>query len=485
MNHKKIFLKITGIFLSQLILLSGLFFVSNVYASDFNDYSENNNDLTNVGVVESDNIPFAGSTYSALFDASGSQYAYITDADQTGLDLTNAFTIEFWIKINQGSLWQPIVGKLDASTYPSLSGYSYFVNIRGIGDRLSVSVSDGEFNYTSQTEASVPAGEWVHYTVVWQTNDPNHHFVYYVNGSFSEYGTMNTTPVTELNNNSAKFELGKWEGDDVDFLDGYLDDVRVWNDVRTASEISDNYNVELTGTEDNLVAYYPFEVILQETPTATPTETPTPTPTETPTATPTPTSAPTSTSTATNTSPPSNPSVVCTASKPGSAPTLLSAVSGNNSVTLNWSKAINPVTRYLIAYGTTAGDIQYGNPNVGGPDTTSYIVKSLTRRTTYYFRVKAINDCMPGDFSNVLSATTYGMEIFSGPAESFTPRVTEAPGQTSGEIPLFDISLNSPTAGKSKFPIFLIICGLVLVTFPAAIYIVKYIRYKKKLKNES
>ena len=490
MNHKKIFVKIAGIFLSQLILLSGFFFASNVNASDFNDYSNNNNDLTNVGAVESDDTPFAGSTYSVLFDASGSQYAYINDANQTGLDLTTEFTLEFWLNLHSAANYPAIISKDDDT---QIGTRAYFVNV--YPDRtLHILISNGVDAYDFYKDSPVPLDEWHHWAITCNTEKNSATtFEFFKDGLNVGHGTaLISGNISSIVNSTAKFVLGARQdlGDQFDTqLNGKLDEVRIWNDIRSDAEIYDNKNLELTGTEYNLVAYYPFEALVQVTPTPTPTETPTPTPTATPTetptptptATPTPTSAPTSA--ASNTSPPSNPSVVCSASKPGSAPTLLSAFSGSNSVTLTWSKASNPVTRYLIAYGTTAGDIQYGNPNVGGPDTTSYIVKSLSGRTTYYFRVKAINDCMPGDFSNELSAATYGREIFSGPAESFAPRVTEAP-QTSGETPLFDVSLNSPAAGKSKFPLWLIMGGLVLIAFPAAIYVVRYIRYKKKLKNE-
>jgi len=131
---------------------------------------------------------------------------------------------------------------------------------------------------------------------------------------------------------------------------------------------------------------------------------------------------------------------VCSAAKPGSAPTITSAVGGDNSVTLTWSKAANPVTNYLVAYGTKPGSIEYGNPNVGNSDTTSYTIKGLSGGTRYYFKIKAINDCTPGDWSNEMSSTPGGRVIeatsVSGttPAEGFTP-VSELPSQ------LFDIAL--------------------------------------------
>lgn len=108
---------------------------------------------------------------------------------------------------------------------------------------------------------------------------------------------------------------------------------------------------------------------------------------------------------------------VCSDQKPESAPTLLTAKASENSVTLRWSKGLEPVSYYLVAYGLTPGALQFGNPNVGGNDTTSFTVQNLSGGTTYYFRVRAGNGCMPGDYSNELSATPQGSYVVGSAVE--------------------------------------------------------------------
>lgn len=132
----------------------------------------------------------------------------------------------------------------------------------------------------------------------------------------------------------------------------------------------------------------------------------------------------------------SNSNSVCVDSKPQSAPKLLSAkVSGRNQVTLTWSKAQDPVNYYLVAYGTKSGKLEYGNPNIGGKDTTSYVVKGLNNNQTYYFKIRAGNNCMPGEFSNELSSKSTGDNL-SGPAKGFKAGILSAQSSTDSAVDL-------------------------------------------------
>lgn len=118
----------------------------------------------------------------------------------------------------------------------------------------------------------------------------------------------------------------------------------------------------------------------------------------------------------------------CNDQKPGNAPVLLSAVSNSaNSITLTWAGAEDPVSYYLVTFGTRPGQQLYGNPDVGGNGTASYTINSLQGGRTYYFKVRGGNGCMPGDFSNEVSGVVTGGFIAQGKTPSgFAPGILGA-----------------------------------------------------------
>lgn len=156
---------------------------------------------------------------------------------------------------------------------------------------------------------------------------------------------------------------------------------------------------------------------------------------------------------------------VCNDTKPGSAPVLTGATAATNSVILNWTEAKDPLTYYLITYGLSSGNPQYGNPNVGGKGTANYTVQNLSGGQTYYFKVRAGNGCMPGDFSNELAATSAG-EVVTGPAVGFQAgvlgRVTEestASAQPASTTQPESQTTNLPFNAKAALVIGLLLLG--------------------------
>lgn len=162
----------------------------------------------------------------------------------------------------------------------------------------------------------------------------------------------------------------------------------------------------------------------------------------------------------------SRPTPICNDQKPGSAPVLfLATSSGPNSITLNWSKAIDPVSYYLVTFGTKPGEQLYGNPEVGDSNTTSYTINNLSGGKNYYFKVRAGNGCMPGDYSNEVIGRLTGGPV-TGVPEGF------APGVLGVDIEPTKIINTNHAKGAAKnnftkyiFPIVLLILLILLIFY--------------------
>lgn len=86
------------------------------------------------------------------------------------------------------------------------------------------------------------------------------------------------------------------------------------------------------------------------------------------------------------------------------APSGLSAVPGNNQVTLLWTAPTGAVKSYTVLRGTTNGG-PYSSSFSTGSTLTTNTIKGLSNNTTYYFVVEAVNTQGTSPYSNQASAT--------------------------------------------------------------------------------
>lgn len=137
--------------------------------------------------------------------------------------------------------------------------------------------------------------------------------------------------------------------------------------------------------------------------------------------TPTPTATPTSGSSSSNSSSSSNDSTTsapsCNDQAPGTkTPLLYGAIAqGSGSLLLYFTEADNPVTKYVLEYGTKSGEYQYGVQDMGVNERNqmTYQVNALSPNTTYYFKVRGQNGCATGNWSNEISSKTKGFVSFN------------------------------------------------------------------------
>lgn len=207
----------------------------------------------------------AVNSHSIEFDGASNQYLSITDANQTGLDITGDITIEAWVKLDavgdRGIVWK---------NSPNGNNPGYFMQFEDSSGnmRLHMRVSDGtEIAYTFSNEIfDDDIGAWVHVAATWE-NGTNTIPTLYVNGTPTGAFFSDATGISGVGTNAEPLLIGRgYVGQNADFtdLDGKLDEVRIWNVVRTAQEIADNYDQEISA-QAGLVGYWKVNNDLTDT----------------------------------------------------------------------------------------------------------------------------------------------------------------------------------------------------------------------------
>jgi hypothetical protein len=171
------------------------------------------------------------------------------------------------------------------------------------------------------------------------------------------------------------------------------------------------------GENGYLTEFSSVEITPSPTPTPTPSDTPTPTPSDSPTPTPTGTPTPTPSDSPTPTPVPSNNSSNNSSSGPQSftctnhspvAPKIFQIAATTEKSTLHFVPSADPQNSYTISYGLY-GDAGMYNVTFDYSDKSGaipYTINSLADNATYYFKVRANNGCMPGEWSQTLSIKT-------------------------------------------------------------------------------
>lgn len=144
------------------------------------------------------------------------------------------------------------------TTTPTLSALedSMLGDSDGYALELSIS-SDGDNSETYVQNIDNPMGYWNRFSVGFDASESTAYF--YKNGE--SLGTR-TGSFTAIDDNASEFALGCYTNSGssrTGFYDGLMDDARVWNTLRSASQILNNSTKVLLGTENGLVAYYEFE----------------------------------------------------------------------------------------------------------------------------------------------------------------------------------------------------------------------------------
>ena len=159
------------------------------------------------------------------------------------------FTFECWFKLN---------------TIPASGSTDYRLSIcRHTGTNWSPGVwlHGGLIRCHAQTGSG-----GLYHDYSWSADTNWHHLSYSYDSStdtiliYFDGTNVSTTSTTFLDASGAgTLYLGDEGANTSHSFNGIIDDVRIWNTVRTQQQIQDNMNKRLTGTETGLVAYYKLD----------------------------------------------------------------------------------------------------------------------------------------------------------------------------------------------------------------------------------
>ena len=238
----------TGTYSNTLVLSPSLVSSSqvNVYARLINSSiiaSAGNFTIASTGAA-SKTVTATVNTDNALrFD--GTNDIVSTASSLSALNITGDITIETWVKLNQiPTDWLRLVGK------GTLSNRTYGLWVANDGTVLWQIFGLTNINLQTTSSNILEVGKWYHIAATRSSNT----LKIYINNV--EVASLTSSGVA--NTNTEPLELGGTSTMAHSFLNGSLDEVRIWNVARTATQIQSTYLSELAGNESGLVANYSF-----------------------------------------------------------------------------------------------------------------------------------------------------------------------------------------------------------------------------------
>ncbi len=220
-----------------------------VYSSITFDYTNgvypNTADAISVAYDESLSIDPPG---NALYFNGIDEYTYVDNSEgMTAPTTTQDLTVEAWIKPASNSETQVIISKYSGG---SVVNSNYFI-ARTASGQIFLSANGTN---TMISNGTVPVDRWSHIAVVFKNGASNTKI--YINGVLDNSGSLNYNTI----NGAGWFIMGRLGGTMGAYTNwnGEIDEVRIWDNERSLSDIQNNLYNELADplSEINLVSYY-------------------------------------------------------------------------------------------------------------------------------------------------------------------------------------------------------------------------------------
>ena len=216
--------------------LSGTFSTVNLPANWYINYN-----LPSAGQVTlSYNAPI---TVGAALSFDGSN-DYVSAPDANVLDLGASLTLEAWVKPASFNSYNIIIDK--RTNTDATANYGLTLTNGKPMFYFWINSSDSRFH---TAPSAISLNTWSHIAATYDGAKVK----LYVNGVlvYSQAETVVPTPTNQ------PLSIGR-NPSTLQYFNGAIDEVRIWNTARTCAQISQQYNCELVGNESGLVAYYKF-----------------------------------------------------------------------------------------------------------------------------------------------------------------------------------------------------------------------------------
>lgn len=163
---------------------------------------------------------------------------------------TSQFTLEAWVNRAAATTGEAII----IAKHNGAVGNNYLLSINAAGFPLVYRESNAAFaNNVIVGTTAIPLNEWHHIAAVYNGTNLQLYVDGILNGSTSTGSIVN-------NVSSLKVTIGAsyQSNNPSNFFNGSVDEARIWNIARTASQIQQSIATSLQGNETGLVAYYDF-----------------------------------------------------------------------------------------------------------------------------------------------------------------------------------------------------------------------------------
>jgi hypothetical protein len=198
-------------------------------------WGNNDGEMTDTQIVAgkiNEGLEFNGST------------SMVSAPNDPSFDIFDGITLEAWIKLRVWAVSDrhSIMTRYDAG---ATKRYAQFAVRPGNSLSVFLGHSDGTAYIEGSMNVESPEweGEWVHVVASWSMSDGGLPKLY-VNGTeVAEYSVQTAWEDTLATNNDLPWTIGAYPGLDR-YLDGVMDEVRIYNRRLSDAEIATNYSVQ-------------------------------------------------------------------------------------------------------------------------------------------------------------------------------------------------------------------------------------------------